>query len=283
VDWDDLRYVLAVARAGSLADAARRLGVAHSTVYRRITAFEEAHDVKLFERSGSGYAATDAAKELLVLAEALEAKVGEAERRLLGRDGTLSGEVTLAAPDAFGAKIAALLRGLAATFPEITLHLKLGSELVDLDKREADIALRVAAQPPGALVGKKLASVAYAVYGSANTTERWVVLDERYAATPQARWEAANVQPSQIAVRASDRTAFVQAVVGGVGVGLLPCALADQEPALERRGPLVAELSFPLWILVHPDRKDVPRVRAVRDFVAARLSAERDLLEGRGV
>jgi DNA-binding transcriptional LysR family regulator len=161
--------------------------------------------------------------------------------------------------------------------------LKLGSELVDLDKREADIALRVVAEPPGGLVGKKLASVAYAIYGASNATDRWVVLDERYATTPQARWEAANVQPSQVAIRANDRTAFVQAVAGGVGIGLLPCALADQEPSLERRGPIVEEIAVPLWILVHPDRKDVPRVRAVRDFLATRISAERDLFEGRGV
>ena len=99
MDWDDLRFVLAVARSRSLADAARTLGVAHSTVYRRIVAFETAHDVKLFDRLPTGYEPTEAANEIVRIAETMEKTVADAERRLLGHDRTLSGQVTAVDPD----------------------------------------------------------------------------------------------------------------------------------------------------------------------------------------
>jgi DNA-binding transcriptional LysR family regulator len=289
VDWDDLRFVLAVARSRSIADAARTLGVAHSTVYRRIVAFENAHDVKLFERLPTGYEPLEVAVDLARIAESVEKTVAEAERRLLGHDRSLAGDVTLTAPEAFGPKLGSFLPELIATFPEITLSLKLTGELAKLELGEADIALRVAASPPPDLVGRRLAHVAFAIFAKQGETRdtsdpslRWVVLDEQYAQSPQGRWEKANVPTERIAVRASGRMLFLQAVLSGVGVGLLPCGLADQEPSLMRLGAPLAELSAPLWILTHRDLKDVPRVRAVSDFLTNRIVAERDLLEGRG-
>ncbi len=263
MDWDDLRFVLAVARSRSIADAARSLGVAHSTVYRRIVGFEAAHEVKLFERLPTGYEPTEAASDLVRIAENVEKTVAEAERRLLGHDRSLAGDVTVTAPEAFGPKLGSFLPELIATFPEITISLKLTGELATM--------------------------VAFAIFAKEGETRdardpalRWVVLDQTYAQSPQGRWEQSNVSPDRVAVRASGRMLFLQAVVSGVGVGLLPCGLADQEPSLVRLGAPIDELAAPLWILTHKDLKDVPRVRAVSDFLANRIVAERELLEGRG-
>ena len=109
-----------------------------------------------------------------------------------------------------------------------------------------------------------------------------MLLDESYAHTSLARWESQRVAAEQVAVRANSRMLFLQAVLVGAGVGLLPCGLADQEAGLRRLTEPIKELGAPLWIVVHPDVKDVPRIRAVTEFFTARILAEKELLEARG-
>lgn len=281
VDWDDLRFVLAVARAESLADAAKRLGVAHTTVSRRVAAFEAQHGVRLFDRTPAGWVLTDAGRQAVSIAERVETEIATATRALVGRDAELAGEVTLTAPEALAPKLAPLVKEFRELYPNITLRLLMTGDSISLAARDADVALRVAPSPPESLVGRKLASVAFAVYAArAEAEDRWVVLDESYAQTPQARWESANVPADAIAARASSRLVFVELVAAGVGRGLLPCGLADQDPRLWRLGAPVAALSVPLWILTPADLRELPRIRAVLDFFAARVEAERDLLSG---
>ncbi len=276
MDWDDLRYVLAIARSGTLGDAAKALGVAHSTVYRRLAAFEETHGVRLFDRATSGYALTDAGRELVAVAERVEAQIVEAERRLVGSGADLAGEVSVAAPEALGESICALLPALAASHPQIVIRLTVSADVVDLARREADVAIRAMQKPPESLFGRKLTDVTFAVYGRRDLVEHeedaaWVVFDESFAHTPQAKWEAAHVAAARVRARLGTRSLFVAAVRAGLGVGILPCGIGDQEASLRRIGAPIPELVAPLWILTHADLKDVPRVRVVMDFLGARL------------
>jgi DNA-binding transcriptional LysR family regulator len=285
MDWDDLRYVLAIARTGSLGDAARSLGVAHSTVYRRLTAFEEGHGVRVFDRLPEGYSLTEAGRDLVASAEGVERQISEAERRLVGKDTELKGEVSLAAPEALGESICALLPELMTLHPQIVVRLTVSADMADLSRREADLAIRAMAKPPESLFGKKLADVAFAVYGRRDLAEheedaRWVTFDDSLAHTPQGRWEAKHVTASRVRARLGSRALFVSAVRAGVGVGILPCGLGDQEPSLRRVGAPIPELTAPLWLLTHDDLRDVPRVRAVMDFLGARLGKEKALMEG---
>ncbi len=278
MNWDDLCYVLALSRAGSLGEAARVLGVAHTTVSRRISALEEAHGVKLFEKTPSGFLATDAGRELATTAAGMEDRVLEAERRLSGHVADVSGEVTLSVPEALGPVICTLSRAFRDEYPHVVLSLDATSDRADLTRREADVVVRAALSPPEVLVGRKLATAEFAVYCASRTSDSdnlpWVVFDPHHERSPLGRWEQSNIPAERIAVRVRSRALFLAAVKSGLGQGVLPCALADADPELKRVGEPIAELSCPLWILTHPDLKDVPRVAAVMAFFGARLSSE---------
>jgi molybdate transport repressor ModE-like protein len=287
MDWDDLRVALEVARTGSIAGAARALGVAHTTVYRRINAFEERAGVRFFERTAAGYAPTDAGRALADMAQELEAKVLGLERALSGQDARLSGEVTVTTMEPLGLKLAALLQGLRRAHPGIAVRLHVSNAAVDLARREADIALRASADPGDALVGRRLCSLAFAVYATRDRAERtralrdadWIAFDATLAQSPQGRWETANVPPGRVAFRTNSRAVFLEWVAAGAGVGVLPCGLAAQAPDLIALSDALPELTVPLWVLTHPDLAQTPRVRAVVDFLAEAVTRERDLLE----
>lgn len=282
-DWDDLRFALALARAGNLAKAARSLGVAHTTVARRITAFEESLGTPLFDRVGGDCVPTPAGKDLVETAQEIETKVTAFERRLSSRDAELAGDVTIATTEPLAAKLTEHVLAFGRLHPKIKVRIHATNASVDLGKGEAHIALRVTGSPPESLVGRKLANVAFAVYGTKDASleeSRWIVFDESLAATPQGKWEAANVAPDRVAVRTNSRIVFMEAVTAGAGVGVLPCGVAAQLPNVAKLGENIPALAMPLWVLTHDDLKDTPRVRAVFDFLVSVFEREKPLLEG---
>jgi DNA-binding transcriptional LysR family regulator len=283
MDWDDLRFALAVARAGNLAKAARSLGVAHTTVARRITAFEDVLGAPLFDRVAGDCTPTPVGKDLVETATEIEAKVTAFERRLSSRHAELEGEVTIATTEPLAAKLTEHVLAFGRLHPSIRVRIHATNTSVDLAKREADIALRVTPAPPESLVGRKLANVAFAVYGtrgSSRDDSRWVVFDATLAATPQGKWEAENVEADRVALRTNSRIVFVEAVTAGAGIGVLPCGVASQLPNLVQLGDTIPALGLPLWILTHEDLKDTPRVRALMDFLVSVFEREKPLLEG---
>lgn len=283
MDWDDLRFALALARAGNLAKAARSLGVAHTTVARRISAFEDALGAQLFDRVGGDCTPTPVGKDLVETATEIEAKVNAFERRLSSRDAELEGDVTIATTEPLAAKLTEHVLAFGRLHPSIRVRIHATNASVDLAKREADIALRVTPAPPESLVGRKLANVAFAVFGtkgSSRDDSAWVVFDASLAATSQGKWESENVPADRVTLRTNSRIVFVEAVTAGAGIGVLPCGVATQLPNLVQLGETIPALSLPLWILTHPDLKDTPRVRALMDFLVSVFEREKPLLEG---
>ena len=283
MDWDDLRFALALARAGNLAKAARSLGVAHTTVARRISAFEDELGTPLFDRVGGDATLTAAGKDLLETATDIESKVSAFERRLSSRDAELSGDVTIATTEPLAAKLTEHVLAFGRQHPNIRVRIHATNAAVDLAKREADIALRVTAAPPESLVGRKLANVAFAVYGTKGSSiddSPWIVFDASLASSPQGKWETENVAADRVAMRTNSRIVFMEAVTAGAGIGVLPCGVAAQLPNIVQLGDPIPSLSMPLWILAHEDLKDTPRVRALLDFLGDVFTREKPLLEG---
>ena len=149
IEWDDLRYLLAVATEGSLAGAARVLGVNHTTVLRRVNAFEERLGVRLFERLPAGYTLTAEGAELVEAARLMEDTVASLERRLVGRDRKLVGTVRVTTTDTLaGSILPAILADFRRQHPGIALELATSNLVVSLSKRAADVAIRPAENPP---------------------------------------------------------------------------------------------------------------------------------------
>ncbi|CAO3429292.1 LysR family transcriptional regulator [Azospirillum endophyticum] len=302
-NWDDLRYLLAVARHGSLSAAARVLGVNHSTVLRRVTALEQAMGAQLFDKMPGGYVLTSAGDEMHRVAQKMEEDLAAANRLLSGRDTQIGGSLRVTTVDILTLYI--LPRHVAAfrrRHPELRVDLVAAEASLSLTRREADVAIRATNRPPENLVGRAVSGLAFAVYGATAYLERtgdaadldlddlgpddldrhpWVGLDESFDHTNLAHWMKRVVPEPSIGYRVNSVAGAVEAVRAGVGLGLLPCGVVDRDPAFRRIGEPVPEADAKLWLLTHEDLRHMGRVRAFLDFMADALTRERDLLEGR--
>jgi DNA-binding transcriptional LysR family regulator len=290
-DWDDLRVVDAIAREGSLAGAARRLRVRHSTVFRRLAAIEKKMGVRLFERLRDGYAPMPAGERVARLAARFADEVLSLERELAGQDLRPSGAVRIATTDSVAAIIMRHVRDLRASHPAIKIEVTISNAMANLTRREADVALRPTPEPPQNLVGRRVAHIAHSIYGSRDylsgqrrdlTDLYWVGLDDALADTVIGRWMGENVSDERITCRVDALPALRDAAVVGLGIALLPCYLGDTAAELERVAPeTMPEPRSALWLLTHDDLKRTARIRATMEALGLALTSDRDLLEGR--
>ena len=292
-NWDDLRFLLAVARHGSLSAAARVLGVNHSTVLRRVTALEQTMGARLFDKMPGGYVLTAAGDEMHRVAQKMEEDLAAANRLLSGRDTRISGSLRVTTVDILTLYI--LPRHVAAfrrLHPELRVDLVAAEASLSLTRREADVAIRATSSPPENLVGRAISGLAFAVYGAtayldgtdhADDPGRhpWVGLDESFDHTTLAHWMKRTVPEASVGYRVNSVAGAVEAVRAGIGLGLLPCGVVDRDPAFRRIGDPVPEADAKLWLLTHEDLRHMGRVRAFLDFMADALTRDRDLLEGR--
>lgn len=288
--WDDLKLVFAIGTAGTLSGGARRLGIDHSTAFRRLGALEARLGVRLFDRARDGYAATPAGEAIIREAARFDETVDALERRLAGEDLRPSGTVRVTTTDTLLGVLAPVLARFRTRHPEITVDLVVANAFLSLTKRDADVAIRPTAEAPENLTGRRLAGVATALYAARDyriadrrslTSESWIGLDESLSHLGSARWMAAEIAAERIVARADTLMAAHALTREGVGIAALPCYLADPDPRLKRVAPPIEAMASSLWLLTHPDLKRVARIRAFLDFSAAALTAERHAFEGR--
>ncbi len=290
-NWDELRYFLAVARKGSVRGAAIMLGVNHSTVSRRIDAFEKTLGVRLFERLPSGYFVTPAGEEMLQSAEQIENAVAAINRHVTGRDTRLSGLLRVTLHDSLAQNL--LMPDLAAfceVYPGIELELVISHSMADLARREADIAVRVSNDPPDSLFGRRILRYAAAIYASQDYLARhqptnggsnltWIGWND---SVPDPQWVRESPYPEARARnRIPNPLAQLAAAKAGMGLSMLPCFIGDTEPTLRRLPPATAMPSRDIWLLTHEDLRKTARVQHFLRFMAKAILAKRDLLEGR--
>jgi len=292
MDWDNLRFFLAVARKGSIRGASDILSVNHSTVSRRITSFEKKLSVRLFERLPSGYVLTPAGEEMLKSAQHIEDEIVKLDRQVIGRDTELNGVLRVTMPTGLATHL--LMPDLAAFskhYPGIQLELAFSSEEFNLRKREADVAIRLTPNPPDYLVGRRILRPARGVYASHDYLKsndsssipnnlNWIGWDE--ISLQSHRYKDSQFSAASVKHKADDILAQLEAVKAGMGIAMLPCFLADTVPTLERLELMTSESSCgDLWILTHEDLRATARVRAFIDFMIEVFESHRDLLEGR--
>jgi DNA-binding transcriptional LysR family regulator len=291
-NWDDLRLVLAVFREGTLSGAARGLGVTHSTVFRRLGAIEEQMGVRLFERFRDGYSPTSAGETAAAAAARLEDEVLTLERTLSGQDLRPSGTVRITTTDTLSTLLIRHLTAMRALHPEIRLEIVISNAMANLTRREADIAIRPTPEPSEFLVGRRVADIAYAIYGSHAYLSRrddndlsahdWIGLDDALTATVIGQWMRENIRAADIACRVDALPALRDAADAGLGLAMLPCYVGDLASGLRRITPKTrSEPRSALWLLTHDDLKRTARIRATLDFLAKVLASERTLLEGK--
>lgn len=289
--WDDFRLVKAVADARSLAGAAHVLGVNTSTVFRRLGALEDRLSARLFERGRGGYALTPAGEEMVGLAMRMADDVTAFERRIAGRDLKPSGDLRVTTNDTMVVHgLMPILARFRAAYPDIRLELITGNRALNLSRRDADIAIRATAAPPETLVGRRIASIMWAVYapvddpieeGADLSGLPWVGLTDELARNEAVLWmEEATGIPAVL--RLNTVLGLADAVAAGIGLGALPAFIGDAHPGLKLLRRPFTNSRIGLWILTHADLRGSARVRAFLDFVCAELARMRPLIEGTG-
>ncbi len=273
-DWDDLRFFAALARGGSLSAAARALRTDHTTVARRIAALEARLALKLFDRLPRGYRLTADGEALTGRLEAVEAAVLAFERQADGAGRGIEGTVRIGVPPALGALwLMPRLGPLLDRHPGLAIDLVGAAAASNLARREVDLALRLLPPEGDGLVARRVGGLAYGLYGRRDYVERtppdrrrYIGYDDELAEVPQQRWLRDLAGELPVGLMANDLSAIVAGVRAGLGLGALPHVLADPAADLVclAEGPAAAR---DLWLVVHPDLRRAPRVRAVMDHL----------------
>ena len=283
MDWDNLRYFLELARSGTLAAAARRAGVEHTTVARRIQALEKQMGAALFARDAGGHRLTEAGRQLLPAVEAMEAAVLGAERAAPAQAGAgPSGLVRVGATEGFGTLIlAAHLARLTQKHPQLTIDLLALPRNVHLSRREADIVITLERPKRGAVIVTKLADYTLHLYGQREYLARRPLVatreDLRHHAfvsyvddllfTKELQFIDQLYPPERFALRSTSVTAQYEAVRAGAGLAVLPAFLADRDPLLARVLPQEARFTRTFWMSMAAEAKHQARMQAVWGFL----------------
>lgn len=286
-DWDDLKYFLAVARAGTLRGGADSIQANHTTVTRRLTILEERVGTRLFDRSAQGFILTELGHDLMPHAERVEEEMAAASRTIVGRDAQPVGTVNLTMPHALAmTSIMDDLSNFAKLYPSIELSISFTNNIADLARREADVSFRVAYDVVDDVVGRKLVPCSQAAYC---TPEYAKGIKDNGGAGLQmigwgepegdttAEWIRTSQYPNAVLKhRVSELLPHITLAASGLGMAYLASCLGDRHPNLVR-APFQKPLHYrSLWLLIHRDLRKTARVRLFVDYIAEQIRGRRD-------
>jgi len=276
LDWEDLRTFLALAEAGSLSATARAMKVNHATVSRRLAKLESGLGRALIDRHAGGYGLTAFGHAILEAARPMEQAALAVLNRLdhaPGLDGCVRLTTTRVLADCF---LVRRLGGLGRRHPGLTLEVLTGSRRFSLARREADLALRFGRPEDSALIGRRLTILGSSLYASPEVRDRVLAgaeialigFDDEGADLPEADWMRRAFPGKRAAFRSNSQTAQAEAAAAGLGLVLLPEFVAAVTPGLVPVAIGPKPLERELWLLMRRDLANVPRVRAVADYLA---------------
>ena len=290
LDWDDVRFFLAAARGGSVRAAAKRLGVNHATVLRRIAQLEDRLGTQMFERLPSGYRLTAAGEEVLEFAGQMEASSLQLETRVFGRDQSVRGLLRVTLPPPLAAHLLMPdLADFARLHPGIEMEILSSGALANLTNREADVAIRVVYDretlPPN-LYGLKGPALYGGFYMSGARLAEWRAggIDPRWigiSGQGVPDWtRAGELRTTGAPFWTTDFAAQIAAVRQGIGITAIPCFVGDTDPLLERVSDIDLQLYGPVWLLTQGETRKTKRVRLFTEFVSRRLAVYAPRLAG---
>ncbi|MDQ8728295.1 LysR family transcriptional regulator [Bradyrhizobium sp. LHD-71] len=295
LSWDDLRIVKAIGQSGSLALAGTALGLNTSTVSRRLTQVEDALGVTLFDRRRAGYLPTAAGLELIALAERVELDVVSVARRVSGHAESRAGELRVTTSDALMLDfLTPIIADFQTSNPSVRVDVIVGNCLLNLARGESDIAFRaVTGAPPENLFGRKVATIAWAVYGRRSDfldgrplpgeiyQHQWVSYGKNLSGLKAYGFVETRVPGERIVFRCDSVAGMATAIAAGIGVGFLPCMHGDTATDLIRVGSIEPDISDELWILTHPDIRKSGRISAFMTHCMEAIAKRRAFIEGR--
>lgn len=284
-DWENMRHLLAVAKAGTLSGAAREMQVDHATVGRRVAALEAELQTPLVERLPRSCRLTPAGVLIVEQAMRMESAAFDVARQVKSRKGTLSGRVTLSASPVLATHfIAPRLFHFCQKYPEIQLSISSQAHQISLSRGEADIAVRHVRPSEPSNVARRVGKMLFDLYASRSypdlaVPERWafIAYEREFADMPQQQWLLEIADNRRVACELSDINGHLVAARSGVGVAGLPCFLGDVDPRLIKLQHNSAPFSRDIWLVTHREMKRSATVRAVMDYFAESFAIDKEL------
>jgi DNA-binding transcriptional LysR family regulator len=287
INWDDLRYFAEVVRSGNVSQAGERIGVNQSTVSRRIASLESQLGKTLFDRTSNGWVITPTGETIVTFAEQMATKVNDIQRKVEIDSDEVSGLVRITCVDVCVKRfMLPVIRDFKQVHPNVDIELISDIEPLNLAAREADVALRGTNAPPPNLVGKRIGTLTFHVYGHVALFKNglpeqppcitWI--GDGNTLSP---WIKKNFPKVKRAYRTNSIAVMYDMCKAGLGLAQLSCAIADEVEELIRIPVEYVEPGFGLWVLSHVDLRTTARVRIFRDFLVEYLTKELDLIEGR--
>jgi DNA-binding transcriptional LysR family regulator len=291
-NWDDIRYFLALAEAGSQAAAGRQLGVKHTTVARRVQQLEEELGVALITRNSDGIQLTDAGTRALHHARAAGEAIEAMARDIRGADDAVEGIVRVAVSPGFAGYLSRHLGALKQHYPELQVHLHADNRAANLAHGEADLAVRMRPTTNPDLRIRKLVVAGWCVYAAAGYLEGKnppsstadmhqhpvIGFDDELLDVPGAVWLREQGLTDNIVLHTNSIASAFNAALSGLGLAVLPCLIAEEEENLVKLTKPVS--GSQLSLVSHPDVLRSARVRAVWDYLIDLVEADRATISG---
>lgn len=288
LDWDDLRFFLAVARTGSLSAAARELRCTQTTVGRRLAALEARLGARLLNQTPRGYIATPAGENVHHHAERIEVEALAVERDLAGEDARLEGKVTVACIESIANNmLAPCFAALHRDYPEVVIELLPPDRHLSLARREAEISIHHVRPKQREIVVRRIGSIAFGLYASRDYLERFgtpnftdgcaghriIALPDQFSDLPQMQWLASLATKARVVLKTGSYESRLRSILAADGMAYLPRFDGDKEPKLKRidETPTPAPV-VDLWLAIHKDNRNVRRIRAVIEAIASAVS-----------
>jgi len=290
LNWDDLKYFLTVCQTGSIRSAAIELDVNHATVSRRVKGFEKSLGEQLFERTPKGYVRTELGDEIYSEAVHLQERLNTVERRAVGKSNNLSGEIRVTLPDLLAQNL--LMPGFAdfcELYPQIQLEIIDSTKVFNLTNREADVAFRLCDEPADYLVGRQLAEIHRACYMARKLlpnlkNKGWLEKQSWLGWSSKLRRPIGKIARDYPRFNSKHKIISgqlqTQACINGMGIAILPCFWADQNPELVRIPPYTTEAKYKLWVLYHPDLRNNAKIQTFVRFMTKHVQDKLAMTRG---
>ncbi len=276
--WSDLEFVLAVARNGSAAAAARKLGVSHATVIRHVSRFESNWPEPIFEHRREGYRLTDKGQKFLEAAEFIDTTMDELERSAVFGDDSPTGVVRVTTTDSLFPILADELESFHGLFPDITLDLSMTNQRLDLFNRDADIAIRPSNGPPQELIGRRVGALELCIYNHCDLNDGesvsdlpWIGFSHPIAGSQAGEAIYEFIKDFRTVARADSFVGAMQLAEAKVGCTFLPGYLGDKSSQLNLLARNVLPMNIDIWLLTHTDVLRARRVRVCVDYLYEKL------------
>jgi DNA-binding transcriptional LysR family regulator len=282
MEWSDLKIFLAVARAGTLAGAAKRIGQTQPTMGRRLRALEAAVGDALFQRTRDGFVLTAEGTVMLAHAERIEEEVLGLERKLSGRDADLEGLIRVSSSDWFGVHmLTPVFANFSQRHPRVTIELLTDARLFSLSRREADMVFRIRRFDEADVVQRKLMHIPYGLYGRRVKAPgrlqgrglSLVTMDTAFGGLPDVAWLKRMLPHARTVFGSNNREAQARMCAAGIGLAVLPRPLGDATPGLKLLDLGEAPPGRDVWVGYHRDLRRLARLKALLDVAVDMLGS----------